>query len=210
MELNTILMQPPGARLFYVFAHGAGANMQHHFMEHMAQHLYDVGVATLRFNFPYMEAGKNRPDPPGVLEGAVKTAIEKAKAVSGDVPIIAGGKSMGGRMTSQLLAKKPDAAVKGIAFVGFPLHQPGKPSTERAVHLQNVQVPMLFLQGTRDSLANLEMMREVSASLGKRATLHVIDTADHSFAVLKKSGKTNEEVQRELANEILQWGTSLT
>lgn len=199
-------MHPPDARLFYVFAHGAGTDMNHPFMHNLAQHLFDIGVATLRYNFPYMDAGRGRPDPPGKLEGAVKAAIEKARDLAGDLPIIAGGKSMGGRMTSQLLAKKPDAGVKGIAFVGFPLHQPGKPSTERAAHLQQLQVPMLFLQGTRDNLANLELMKEVAAALGPKATLHIIDTADHSFAVLKRSGKSSDDVMKELAQTILQWG----
>ncbi|HUP90269.1 MAG TPA: alpha/beta family hydrolase, partial [Longimicrobiales bacterium] len=194
----------PGA--VYVFAHGAGADMNHVFMQNLSQHLFDVGVATLRYNFPYMDAGRGRPDPPGKLEGAVKSAIEMGKELAGGIPLLAGGKSMGGRMTSQLLAKKPDAGVKGIAFVGFPLHQPGKPSTERAAHLQQVQVPMLFLQGTRDNLANLDMMKEVAASLGNRAKLHIIDTADHGFAVLKRSGKSSEDVMSEIAQTILSFG----
>lgn len=202
MDLNTILLRPDNARLLYVFAHGAGADMHHHFMQDLSQHLYDVGVATLRFNFPYMDKQSKRPDPPAVAEGQVKKAIEHAKTIAGGIPIIAGGKSFGGRMTSQLLAKKPDDDVKGIVFVGFPLHQPGKPSTERATHLLNVRQPMLFLQGTRDSLANLEMIKEVVGGL-PAAKLHIVDTADHSFNVLKKAGKSHDQVLSELAGVIL-------
>lgn len=204
-----MLIQPDDARALYVLAHGAGANMHHHFMEDVAKHLAEQHVATLRYNFPYMDRGGKRPDPPAVLESTVRKAIDQGYEAAAGRTLIAGGKSMGGRMTSQALAKKPDPRVKGIAFIGFPLHQPGKPSTERAAHLQQVQVPMLFIQGTRDSLANLEMMREVTASLGGRATLHIIDTADHSFAVLKRADKSREDVYREIATTVSGWASSL-
>lgn len=200
-----MLNMPTEAKALYVMAHGAGANMEHPFMASMAEHLAEERVGSLRFNFPYMDAGSKRPDPPAVLESAVRKAIDRAFDVSAGVPLFAGGKSMGGRMTSQALAKRHDPRVKGIVLLGFPLHQPGKPSTERATHLANVQVPMLFLQGTRDSLAQLDLVQDVCASLRDRATLHVIDTADHSFAVLKRSGKSAQDVHREMAAAIAAW-----
>lgn len=200
-----MLDMPAEAKALYVMAHGAGANMQHHFMASMAEHLAEQRIGTLRYNFPYMDAGSKRPDPPAVLESAVRKAIDRAFEASSGLPLFAGGKSMGGRMTSQALAKRHDPRVKGIIFLGFPLHQPGKPSTERATHLASVQVPMLFVQGTRDSLARLDLIQEVCASLRDRATLHVIDTADHSFAVLKRSGKSAEEAYREMAAAIAAW-----
>ena len=204
-----MLIKPDNAHTLYVLGHGAGADMNHHFMEDVSRELAEQRVGTLRYNFPYMGAGGKRPDPPAVLENAVRKAIQEGFEAAEGRTLIAGGKSMGGRMTSQALAKKPDPRVKGIAFLGFPLHQPGKPSTERAVHLGQVQVPMLFIQGTRDNLANLEMMQEVVASLGTMATLHIIDTADHSFGVLKRSGKTKEDVYREIATTVSAWATSL-
>ena len=208
-RLGLMLNQPEDATTLYVLAHGAGADMRHHFMEDVSRHLAEQRVATLRYNFPYMAAGGKRPDPPAVLESAVRKAIQEGYEAADGRTLIAGGKSMGGRMTSQALAKKPDPRVKGIAFLGFPLHQPGKPSTERAVHLAQVQVPMLFIQGTRDNLANLDMMQEVAASLGSLATLHIIDTADHSFAVLKRANKTKEDVYREIATTVSAWASSL-
>ena len=204
-----MLIRPDGSEALYVFAHGAGASMSHHFMEDTARSLAEQRIATLRYNFPYMDAGGKRPDPPAVLESAVRKAIDRGYEAAAGTTLIAGGKSMGGRMTSQALAKKPDARVKGIAFVGFPLHQPGKPSMERAAHLAQVQVPMLFIQGTRDNLANFEMMQEVVASLGGLARMHVIETADHSFAVLKRTAKSKEAVYGEIAKAISAWATSL-
>lgn len=203
--VSAIYIEPPHAHTLFVLAHGAGANMRHAFMETIAARLAEAGVATLRYNFPYMEAGGKAPNPPAVLEATVRAAVEQGSALAGGRRLIAGGKSMGGRMTSQYMAKHHDARVRGVAFLGFPLHQPGKPGMARAEHLADVQVPMLFLQGTRDTLANLEMMREVTDSLGARATLHVIDTADHSFAVLKRSGLTSEQVFAELATTIAAW-----
>ena len=196
-------------KALFVFAHGAGANMHHHFMGSMSEHLSAEGIATLRYNFPYMDAGSKRPDPPAVLEAAVRKAVDQGYQAAAGRTLIAGGKSMGGRMTSNALAKKHDDRVKGIVFVGFPLHQPGKPSKERAAHLYGVQVPMLFLQGTRDTLAEIDLITELCDSLGPRATLHVIDTADHSFGVLKRTGKSKEDVYRELATTIATWTSSL-
>jgi uncharacterized protein len=204
-----MLILPETARSLYVLAHGAGAGMQHHFMESMAQSLAQHQVATLRYNFPYMDAGGKRPDPPAVLHARVRDAIDRGVEAARGLPVIAGGKSMGGRMTSQALAKQHDPRVMGIVFLGFPLHQPGKPSVERAAHLRDVQMPMLFLQGTRDSLAQIDLMREMVADLGERATLHVVDTADHSFAVLKRAGKSKEKVHNELGAVISEWSLAL-
>lgn len=204
-----MLLLPDNATSLYVLAHGAGANMRHHFMESIASHLAEQDVGTLRYNFPYMENGGKRPDPPPVLESAVRKAIDEGYDAAGGRTLIAGGKSMGGRMTSQALARKHDERVRGLVFLGFPLHQPGKPSRDRAAHLADVQVPMLFLQGTRDTLAYIDLIGEVVESLGSRASMHVVDTADHSFAVLKRSGKTSEEVYRELSRVIADWTAHL-
>ena len=189
----------------YVLAHGAGAGMRHPFMNDIAERLQAKAVATLRYEFAYMQAGGKRPDPPAVLEAAVRKAIEKAAELAPDLPIIAGGKSMGGRMTSQLLAKDHTLPVRGIAFLGFPLHQPGKPGRERAKHLFDVVQPMLFIQGTRDSLADLSLMRAVSDELGERATLHVVQGGDHSFAVRKSDGRSHDDVMNEIAEAIVSW-----
>jgi predicted alpha/beta-hydrolase family hydrolase len=207
--MQSELLVPDRPWLLYVFAHGAGAGMHHHFMDDVAQRLLARGIATLRYQFPYMETGGKRPDVPAVLEATVRRAIELGVSKLPDLPIIAGGKSMGGRITSQLLAKQPDLPVRGLAFTGFPLHAPGRPGRARAAHLFDVVQPMLFLQGTRDALADLGLMREVTSELGSRATLHVVDGADHSFAVLKKSGRTAEEVLDELVDTIAAWSKIL-
>jgi hypothetical protein len=204
-RISGLYVEPPAAHTLYVLAHGAGANMRHRFMEQVAEQLGAAGIATLRYNFPYMETGSRRPDPTGILEATVRAAIEQGAQLAGGRTLIAGGKSMGGRMTSQALAKRPDDRVRGIAFLGFPLHAPGKPATERAAHLADVRAPMLFLQGTRDSLARIDLIREVCDSLGDRATLHIIDQADHSFAVPKRTGLTADDIYRELAVAINEW-----
>ena len=209
-DVAAILLDPPGAQSLYVFAHGCGAGLRHAFMETLAQALAEHGVATLRYNFPYLEAGKGRPDPPAVLEATVRAAIDAATPIAKGRTVIAGGKSMGGRMTSQLLAKRSDLPVKGLACVGFPLHQPGKPALSRAAHLHDVRVPMLFMQGTRDTLADLALMQEVCAALGDIATLHIVAGADHSFHVLKRSGRSGAEVFEELANTLADWAASLS
>ena len=182
----------------YVFAHGAGAGMNHPFMVKLSDALADLGVATMRYNFPYMEKGKKRPDPPAISEKTVRRAIETADAKLPGVRILAGGKSFGGRMTSQALATSPDQPVQGIVFVGFPLHAAGSPGTERAAHLKRIVQPMLFLQGTRDALADLTLMESVCSEL-RLATLHKFEGADHSF----KTGK--QDLIPALANAVKAW-----
>jgi len=204
-QVSGLLLRPPDARWLYVFAHGAGAGMRHRFMSALAEALAERGVATLRYQFPYSEAGGRRPDPPGVLQATVRAAVTTAATVAPGLPLLAGGKSLGGRMTSSAAAKTALPGVRGLVFVGFPLHAPGRSGTERAEHLEQVGVPMLFLQGTRDALADLELMRAVCARLGARATLHVVEGGDHSFAVLKRSGRSDAEVVRELADTIARW-----
>ena len=199
------LERPPEARCLLVLAHGAGAGMRHRFMQAISQRLWDGGVATLRYQFPYMEAGGGRPDPPGVLTATVRAAVAEAARSDDGLPIYAGGKSLGGRMTSTAQARDPLDSVRGLIFFGFPLHPPGRPGAARAAHLDDVGIPMLFLQGTRDRLADLDLLRPVCARLGDRATLHVVEGADHSFEVLKRSGRTAEEVLDELVATTVAW-----
>lgn len=189
----------------YVFAHGAGAGMNHPFMQRAAEALAARGIATHRFEFPYMQAKKSRPDPPAVAEEAVRNAVAEAAREHAGLPILAGGKSFGGRMTSQAQAKEPLPGVRGLVFFGFPLHAPGRPGIERAEHLASVHIPMLFLQGTRDEFAQLDLLQGVVSRLGNRATLHLVETGDHSFKVPKQTGKTESDVMEELADTILQW-----
>ena len=198
-EVSALLLRPADARFLLVFGHGAGAGMRHRFMEAMSAALAGVGIATFRYQFPYMEAGSGRPDPRAVLLATVRAAIAAAKAAAPDLPLLAGGKSMGGRMTSQAAAEAPLTDVRGLVFFGFPLHPAGRPADERGAHLAEVAVPMLFLQGERDQLADLTLLRPICARLGARATLHVLPTADHSFHVLKRSGRTDADVVDELA-----------
>ena len=200
-----VLPPPPGARLVYVLAHGAGAGMRHPFLESVAQALAELAIATLRYQFPYMEARARRPDPPAVAELAVRAAVAEAARAAPGLPLLAGGKSFGGRMTSSAQAKEPLPGVRGLVFLGFPLHAPGQPGDQRAEHLTQVQIPMLFLQGTRDEFADLKLLRPVIERLGTRATLHLVDGADHSFHVLKRSGRTDGEVLRELIRAIGDW-----
>ncbi len=200
-----LLLRPPEASSVLVFAHGAGAGMRHRFMDAVSQHLAERRVATLRYEFPYMASRAQRPDPPVVAEATVRAAVNFASTLLPGLPLFAGGKSFGGRMTSNAQAKEPLAPVRGLVFFGFPLHQPKRPDIARAAHLDAVQIPMLFLQGTRDTLADLGLIQQVTNRLGSRASLHVIDTADHSFAVLKRSGKTNDEVLAELADAVVKW-----
>jgi predicted alpha/beta-hydrolase family hydrolase len=192
-------------RYLYVFAHGAGAGMHHPFMERASQALGVHGIATHRFEFPYMKAGKSRPDAPAVAEAAVREAVREAAREAPAVPLLAGGKSFGGRMTSQAQAREPLPGVRGLVFFGFPLHAPGRPGAERAEHLSAVQVPMLFLQGTRDEFATLDLLQGVVTRLGTRATLHLIEEGDHSFKVPKRTGKTERDILEELATTIQQW-----
>lgn len=203
--LSALLLAPAEPRALYVFGHGAGAGMEHAFMDAAARALAQQGVASFRYNFPYTESGRGRPDRAPVLLRTVRAAVDAAAAALPDVPLLAGGKSMGGRMTSQAHAEAPLAGVRGLVFVGFPLHAPKRPGTERAAHLASVDVPMLFLQGTRDDLAELELMRSITAGLGERATLHIVAGADHGFHVLKRSGRTDADVIDELAERVARW-----
>lgn len=204
-NVSGILLRPPDAWVGYVLAHGAGAGMRHRFMEGIAEELAGRGMATLRYQFPYLEAGVRRPDPPAVLEATVRAAVASARELMPELPLVAGGKSLGGRMTSNAQAKRPLPGVSGLVFLGFPLHPPKQPGESRADHLRAVDLPMLFLQGTRDALAQLDLITSVCQRLGSKATLHVVEGADHSFAVLKRSGRSDAEVMNELADTVAGW-----
>jgi hypothetical protein len=205
-DVSGIFLRPDDAWAVCVLAHGAGAGMRHRFMEAIAGALAARGVATLRYQFPYLELGSRRPDPPGVLEATVRAAVAKARELAPGLPLVAGGKSLGGRMTSNAMARRSIDGVRGLVFLGFPLHPPKQPDTARAEHLAQVQTPMLFLQGTRDTLADLDLITGVAERLGPRATLHVVEGADHSFSVLRRSGRTDAQVLDELADTITDWG----
>jgi uncharacterized protein len=204
-SVSALLTKPAQARAAFVFAHGAGAGMTHSYMEAVAAGLAARDVATLRYQFPYMEKQSKRPDPPAVAQATVRAAVETAAHVLPGVPLIAGGKSFGGRMTSQAQAKQPLANVRGLAFFGFPLHAAGKPSIERAAHLADIEIPMLFLQGTRDKLAELDLLKPVIAALGARATLHLVEGADHSFHVPARSGRKDDDVMHEVLDTFVEW-----
>ena len=211
-EVSALWLCPASARWLLVLAHGAGAGMSHPFLGKLAAELASAEVATFRYQFPYMEQRRRVPDSPPLLKSTVRAAVRAASETAPDLPILAGGKSMGGRMTSQAAADHPPELEKarGLVFFGFPLHPPGNPGTKRAEHLAQVRMPMLFLQGTRDQFADLKLLRPICASLGARATLHEIETADHSFHVLKTSGKTDAEVMRELAQSVRTWADALS
>ncbi len=199
-RVSALLLRPSNAHALLALAHGAGAGMRHAFLEALAGRLAERGVATLRYQFPYMEEGRRGgPNPRRILLAAVRAALATASRSAGDLPLFAGGKSMGGRMTSLAQAEEPTPELRGIVFVGFPLHPAGRPGTERGEHLASVKVPMLFLQGTRDKLAESELLTPMCASLGERAELRRIEAADHSFHVLKRSGRSDPEVLDELA-----------
>ena len=203
-RVSAILERPPDAWLLYVLAHGAGAGMRHSFLQSISTALATRGVATLRYQFPYMEAGGRRPDAPAVAEATVRAAVKRAAAEAPDLPLIAGGKSFGGRMTSGAAASSL-AGVRGLAFLGFPLHPPGRPGTRRADHLTRVELPMLFLQGTRDQFAQTDLITGVCQRLGGRATLHPVEGADHSFGVPKRSGRAPADILDELVDTLVQW-----
>jgi predicted alpha/beta-hydrolase family hydrolase len=212
-EVEALLQCPDGAEWLLVMAHGAGAGMRHPFMESLARELALCKIATFRYQFPYMQQRRGRPDSPAILTATVREAVRTAADAAPGLPLLAGGKSLGGRMTSLAFSEEwsgntADSRIRGLVFVGFPLHAPGRSGTERADHLVRVSVPMLFLQGTRDSLAGLTLLRPVCKKLDPRATLHVIDGADHSFHVLKRSGKTDAEVLRGLAQRVASWAKS--
>jgi uncharacterized protein len=204
-----LLMNPPHAHACFVFAHGAGAGMTHSFMEAVATGLFERRIATLRYQFPYMEKGSKRPDAPATAQAAVRGAVAEAAQQCPGLPLVAGGKSFGGRMTSQAQAAAPLAGVRGLAFLGFPLHPAGKPSQDRAKHLSEVRIPMLFLQGTRDNLAELSLVEHVMRALGTRASLKLFDYADHSFHVPAKSGRNDRDVMREMLDVLAAWIVAL-
>jgi predicted alpha/beta-hydrolase family hydrolase len=207
-EVSALLQIPENAACLYVMAHGAGAGMNHRFMAAMANELAAVGVATLRYQFLYMEQHRHVPDKQPVLTATVAAAVRFAVKCAPKLPLFAGGKSMGGRMTSLAASEQRLEGVRGLIFLGFPLHPPKRPSIKRAEHLERVQLPMLFLQGTRDDLADLSLLRPICDELGSRATLHVIEGADHSFHMLKRSGNTDAQVLSDLAQPIKNWTTT--
>jgi predicted alpha/beta-hydrolase family hydrolase len=209
-SVSALFLRPADAFACYVFAHGAGAGMAHPFMAAVADALAARGVATLRFQFPYMERGAKRPDSPAVAQAAVRAAAREALRLAPDLPLFAGGKSFGGRMASQAQAAEPLAGVRGLVFVGFPLHAAGKPSDARGAHLLDVRVPMLFLQGTRDALADLSLLEPLVERLGPRATLAAFEDADHSFHVRAKAGMRDDDVRRVLCDRIAGWIRDIT
>jgi len=204
-----LLIRPPGAVACYVMAPGAGAGMEHAFMTACADELARLGIATLRYQFPYMQRGSRRPDPPETCHATVRAAVRFANELRPALPLIAGGKSFGGRMTSQAQALGALPGVLGLAFLGFPLHPAKKPSDARARHLYDVRVPMLFLQGTRDELASLDLLQALVRRLGSRATLHLAEGADHSFHVPARSGRKDAEVRGELLKACAEWSTTM-
>jgi hypothetical protein len=208
--VSALLMRPGDARACYVFAHGAGAGMTHAFMTEAAEGLAARGIATLRYQFPYMEKGGKRPDPPAVAQSAARAAVAEAARACPGLPLIAGGKSFGGRMSSQAQAKVPLIGVVGLAFFGFPLHAAGKPSSERADHLADVRVPMLFLQGSADKLAEVDLLKPVVKKLGARASLYLVEGADHSFHVPKRSGRSDREVMADILDAFAAWAAART
>ena len=209
-SVSGLLLAPPQARACYIFAHGAGAGMSHPFMEAVAKELAERGIATLRYQFPYMEQGGRRPDPPKLAQATVRAATAEAARLAPALPLIAGGKSFGGRMTSQAQAASPLPGVRGLVFLGFPLHPAGRPSDERAKHLFDVHVPMLFLQGTRDALADVTLLVPLTERLGERASLQLVQDADHSFHVPARSGRKDADVRREMLDALADWRLPLT
>lgn len=208
-HVSGLHLRPDDAHMLYVLAHGAGAGMRHPFMESIARGLAERGIGTLRYQFPYMEEGKHYPNPPALLEATVRSAVRFASKMPSPRPLLAGGKSLGGRMTSRAAAREPFPQVRGLVFLGFPLHAPGKPGVDRADHLANVTPPMLFLQGTRDALAQRELIESVVVGLGSRGVLHFVEGGDHSFNVLKRSGREPPEVLDELVGTVIDWSTRL-
>jgi len=204
-RVSGLLLTPPRARACYVLAHGAGAGMTHPFLQAVATELGDHGIASLRYQFPYMEKGGRRPDPPALAQATVRAAVAEAGRRLPHLPLVAGGKSFGSRMTSQAQAASPLPGVRGLAFLGFPLHPAGKPSDDRAKHLFDVQIPMLFLQGTRDTLADLPLLQPLIGRIGTRATLILFQEADHSFHVPARTGRRDADVRREMLDALAGW-----
>lgn len=203
--VSGLMLRPAGAKALYLFAHGAGAGMTHKSMAANAEGLAARGVATLRYQFLYMEKGAKRPDPPKLAHAVVRAAAAQAALLAPDLPLFAGGRSFGGRMTSQAQAEAPLPGVRGLAFLGFPLHPAGRPGVERAQHLSRVLIPMLFISGARDALAELHLLKPVTADLGECATLRVVDHADHSFRVAAKSGRTSADAEAEALDALADW-----
>jgi predicted alpha/beta-hydrolase family hydrolase len=202
--VSGLWLAPAKPRACLVLAHGAGAGMAHPSMAAIADGLHERAIASLRFQFPYMERGSKRVDPPAIAHAAVRSAVAQARKQAGKLPLFAGGNSFGGRMTSQAQAIAPLEGVRGLVFFGFPLHPAGAPSVERAAHLKDVGIPMLFLQGTNDALADVALIRR-TVSLRRNATLKLIDGADHSFHVPKRSGRTNDEIIGEVLDFAAGW-----
>jgi uncharacterized protein len=207
--VSGLLLLPSESSILYVLAHGAGAGMRHPFLEKMAEALAQRGVGTLRYQFLYMERGQRRPDPPALAVAAVRAAVQAAAERAAGLALIAGGKSFGGRMTSTAQSQEPLPGVRGLAFLGFPLHPPGKPAVSRADHLDQVSVPMLFVQGDRDEFAEPLLLRQVLRRLGERATQHTVRGGDHSFNVPKRNGRTADEVRVEVCEVLSRWAVSL-
>jgi predicted alpha/beta-hydrolase family hydrolase len=204
-QVSGILIAPPKARVCYVLAHGAGAGMAHPFMAAIADGLAERGIATLRYQFPYMEQRSKRPDSPKVAQATVRAAVIEASKLVPGLFLVAGGKSFGGRMTSQAQAASPLPGVRGLAFLGFPLHPAGRPSDERGHHLFQVKIPMLFLQGTRDALADTKLIEGLVQQLGSQATLKLYPDADHSFHVPARSGRNDADIRSELLDDLAAW-----
>jgi hypothetical protein len=204
-RVSGLFDRPSPARAVFVLAHGAGAGMEHPSMQSIAAGLAERGIATLRYQFPYMERKSRRPDPPPLCHATVRAAVAEAARLAPDLPLIAGGRSFGGRMTSQAQAQAPLAGVRGLVFLAFPLHPAGHPGTDRAAHLHEVGIPMLFLQGTRDELADVSLLLPLVEQLGSRATLHMLENADHSFHVPARSGRKNSDVQEAALGALCKW-----
>jgi predicted alpha/beta-hydrolase family hydrolase len=207
--VSALLQAPKGARACYVLAHGAGAGMEHPFLAAIAKGLHGRGMASLRYQFPYMEAGSKRPDSPKLAQATARAAVAEAARLLPGLPLLAGGKSFGGRMTSQAQAAAPLSGVRGLAFLGFPLHAAGRPSRDRGDHLFDVHIPMLFLQGTRDALADLGELEPLCSQLGRCASLKLFEGADHSFHVPAKSGRTDVQVRSEMLDAFVAWANTL-
>ena len=207
-EVSALLMCPQGASHLLVLGHGASTNMRHATLQSIAEHMAGVGIATFRYNFPYSEQRRAR-DSAGVCTATVRSAVAAAHRASPDLPLLAGGHSFGGRMTSTAASESPLNDVRGLVFFSFPLHQPGRPDTKRAAHLSSVTVPLLFLSGTRDELAHLDLLKPLCEGLGSIATLHTLDTADHGYRVLKRSRQSGEDVFDEMARVAREWSSAL-
>lgn len=204
-RVSALLERPEAARAIFVLAHGAGAGMEHASMQAVAAGLGARGIATLRYQFPYMEQGSRRPDPPPLCHATVRAAVAEASRLAPDLPLIAGGRSFGGRMTSQAQAQSPLPEIRGLVFLAFPLHPAGRPGTERAAHLEQVRIPMLFVQGTRDELADLSLLTVLVGRLAPHATLHLLDNADHSFHVPARTGRKDADVREDALDATSQW-----